>query len=118
MAQGFKAKSSKAPTKKSKACQKQKQKTKQLSKGRKAFSAKGRKAALAKQDAETSKEINRRNEVTVAARAVGSGNTFFLNDIKEAGKKEIGKKNAQLRKKESKSIKMSERLTQQLNKLR
>ena len=54
----------------------------------------------------------------MAARAVGSGNTFFLNDIKEAGKKEIGKKNAQLRKKESKSIKMSERLTQQLNKLR
>jgi hypothetical protein len=116
MAQGgFKLKS-KAPAKKSKV--NQKQKSKQLSKGRKAFSAKGRKAALAKQDAETSKAINRKNEVTVAARAVGSGNTFFLNDIKEAGKKEIGKKNAELRKKESKSVKMSERLTQQLNKLK
>ena len=41
--------------------------------------------------------FNRRNEVTVAARAVGSGNTFFLNDIKEAGKKEIGKKKKTMR---------------------
>ena len=117
MAQGFKIKS-KAPAKKAKASQKQKQKPKQLSKGRKAFSAKGRKVALAKQDAETSKAINRKNEVEVAARAMGSGDRFFLSDIKVAGKKEIGKNKRQLRKKESKSIKMSERLTQQLNKLK
>ena len=107
---------SKAPAKKAKASQKQK--PKQLSKGRKAFSAKGRKVALAKQDAETSKAINRKNEVEVAARAMGSGDRFFLSDIKVAGKKEIGKNKRQLRKKESKSIKMSERLTQQLNKLK
>lgn len=116
MAQSFKLKS-KAPAKKSKANQK-KPKNKLFSKGRKEFSAKGRKRALAKQDADTSKAINRKNEVTVAARAVGSGSRFFLNDIKEAGKKEIGKKNAELRKRESKSVKMSERLTQQLNKLK
>jgi len=110
---GFKLKSI-SPAKKSKSNQKQKQ----VSKGRKAFSAKGRKATLAKQEAETSKAINRKNEVTVAARAVGAGSNFFLNDIKEAGRKEIGKKNAELRKKESKSVKMSERLMEQLNKLK
>jgi hypothetical protein len=114
MAQGgFKLKS-KAPAKKSKASQRQKQ----LPKGRKAYSAKGRKAAIAKQEAATSKAINRKNEVTVAARAVGAGNTFFLKDIKEAGKKEIGKKRVELRKRESKSVKMSERLTEKLNKLK
>lgn len=113
MAQGgFKLKST--PAKKSKASQRQKQ----LSKGRKAYSAKGRKAALAKQEAATSKAINRKNEVTVAARAVGAGSRFFLKDIKEAGKKEIGKKRVELRKKESKSVKMSERLTEKLNKLK
>jgi len=49
---------------------------------------------------------------------VGAGNTFYLNDIKEAGKKEIGNRKAELRKRESKSVKMSERLKEQLNKLK
>jgi hypothetical protein len=91
---------------------------KSLSKGRKAFSAKGRKATLAKQEAETSKAINRKNEATVAARAVGAGGKFYLTDIKEAGQKEIQKKNEALRKKESKSSKMSERVQEQINKLK
>lgn len=113
MAQGLgKLKATKA-IKKAKPPQK-----KQLSKGRKAFSAKGRKANLAKQDAETSKAINRKNEATVAARAVGAGNTFALKDLKEQGQKEIGKKNLQLRKREGRSMNMSERLKQQIDKLK
>jgi len=118
MAQGgFKLNSNKSKSKKSKPIHK-KQKQKQLSKGRKSFAAKGRKATLAKQENQTTKAINIKNEVAVAARAVGAGNTFFLKDIKEAGKKEIGKQQTDLRKKESKSVKMSERLKGQLNKLK
>ena len=118
MAQGFKLKSNKKPNSKKSAPTHKRQKQKQLSKGWKSFSAKGRKAALAKQESQTTKAINRKNETVVAARAVGAGNTFYLNDIKEAGKKEIGKQRAELRKRESKSVKMSERLKEQLNKLK
>lgn len=91
---------------------------KQLSKGRKSFAAKGRAASLAKQETQTSKAINKKNELAVAARAVGAGNTFYLKDIKEAGKKELGKKKDQLRKKEGKAGKMQERLKEQLSKLK
>ena len=115
MAQGFKLKSNKPNSKKSRPTH---QKQKQLGKGRKAFAAKGRKRALAKQETQTTKAINRKNEVAVAARAVGAGNTFYLKDIKEAGKKEIGKQKSELRKRESKSVKMSERLKEQLDKLK
>lgn len=117
MAQGgFKSKSNKPnlKSKKSKPTQRQKH----LSKGRKAFSAKGRKVTLARQEAQTSKAINRKNEVEVAARAVGAGNTFYLKDIKDAGKKELGKQKTQLTKKEKSSMKMSERLKVQLDKLK
>ncbi|KAL9183748.1 hypothetical protein ACHAXT_004604 [Thalassiosira profunda] len=121
MAQGFKAKAGgkgKQTAKKARAAHQKKPKQKQLGKGRKAFAAKGRKASLAKEEAATSKAINRKNETAVAARAVGAGNTFFLKDIKEAGKKEIGKQKQQLHKRESKAAKMSERLQDQLKKLR
>ncbi|KAL7474111.1 hypothetical protein ACHAW6_000105 [Cyclotella cf. meneghiniana] len=114
MAQGgLKLKSNKSGKKSNPSHQK-----KNLSKGHKAFAAKGRKATLAKQEAETSKAINRKNEATVAARAVGAGGKFFFTDIKDAGKKEIQKKNEALRKKESKSSKMSERLQEQIDKLK
>ncbi|KAL7554825.1 hypothetical protein ACHAWF_018465 [Thalassiosira exigua] len=118
MAQGgFKLKSNKLNSKKARSTH-QKQKQKQLSKGWKAFAAKGRKVALAKQESQTTKAINRKNETAAAARAVGAGNTFYLNDIKEAGKKELGKQKAELRKRENKTVKMSERLKEQLDKLR
>ncbi len=54
----------------------------------------------------------------MAARAVGAGGTFYLKDIKEAGKKELGKNKDKLRKKEGKVGKMQERLKEQLNKLK
>ena len=124
MAQGgFKLKSGSKPNSKkasgrpTQAKQKQKNK-KNVSKGWKTYAAKGRKAAQAKQETATSKAINAKNEIAVAARAVGAGNTFYLKDIKEAGKKEIGKNRKELLKRESKSVKMSERLQVQLNKLK
>ena len=95
----------------------QKKKQKQVSKGWKTFAAKGRKASQAKQEISTSKAINRKNEIAVAARAVGSGAKFALKDLKEAGKKEVLKNKDALRKKEAKS-KMSERMKEQLNKLK
>ena len=123
MAQGgFKSKSGNNPNSKkasgrtTNAKQKQKNK-KSINKGWKTYAAKGRKASQAKQETATSKAINKKNEITVAARAVGAGNTFYLKDIKEAGKKEIGKQRSQLHKRESNS-KMSERLQTQLNKLK
>ena len=116
MAQGGSklAKSAK-PNPKRRATQNKKQK--QLSKGWKTFAAKGRKASQAKQEIQTSKAINRKNEIAVAARVVGAGNTFALKDLKEAGKKEVMKNKDVLRKRESKS-KQSERLKVQLNKLK
>ena len=96
---------------------KQKKKQKQLTKGWKTFAAKGRKATAAKADIQTSKAINRKNEIAVAARAVGAGDRFALKDLKEAGKKEVIKNKDALKMRESKS-KMSERLKEQLNKLK
>lgn len=114
MAQGgLKLKATKAAKK-----NKPSQQKRNLSKGRKAFAAKGRKKTQAKQENETSKAINRKNEATVAARAVSSGGRFFLNDVKEAGQKEIKSKNDQLRKKEKKGAKMSDRLQSQIDKLK
>ena len=116
---GSKIKSSKPnPKKSNRPTQKtQKKKQKQVSKGWKTFAAKGRKASQAKQEISTSKAINRKNEIAVAARAVGSGAKFALKDLKEAGKKEVLKNKDALRKKEAKS-KMSERMKEQLNKLK
>jgi len=121
MAQGgSKIKSSKPnPKKSNRPTQKtqKKKKQKQVSKGWKTFAAKGRKASQAKQEISTSKAINRKNEIAVAARAVGSGAKFALKDLKEAGKKEVLKNKDALRKREAKS-KMSERMKEQLNKLK
>lgn len=117
MAQGgSKLNPNKPNLKKSKPAKKQRQQN--LSKGRKAFAAKGRKVSLARQESETTKTINRRNEIAVAARALGAGNTFALKDLKEAGKKEIGKQKDVLNKRESKSVKMTERLREQVSKLK
>lgn len=119
MAQGgFKSKSKGNPNSKKSRPAHKKQKQKQLSKGWKTFAAKGRKSTFAKQEAQTTKAINSKNEIIAAARAVGAGNTFSLKDIKEAGQKELGKQKSNLRKKESKSLKMSERLREQVNKLK
>lgn len=116
MAQGGGKLKSKPSAKKAKPAHHQK---KQLSKGRKTFTAKrGAAVACAKQETHTSKAINKKNEQAVAARAVNAGNTFFSRDLKEAGKKELGKNKDKLKRKEGKMGKMKERLEEQLKKLK
>lgn len=89
-----------------------------ISKGRRAHAAKGRKAVSAKEIMETTKAINAKNEALGAAKAVGAGNTFFLNEIKETGKKQLVKLHKEKTKHEHKEKKLSERLTTQLKKLK
>lgn len=115
MAQGLK-KSIGGKKKKSGAAVKKQQKQK-VTKGRVTISAKGKKAIFAKQNMETSKNIAKKNELAASARAVSSGHTFFLNDIKEHGKKELEKQNRKRNKAENKSTDLTKRLKDQLRKL-
>jgi hypothetical protein len=94
-----------------------KQQKKQLVKGKRAFKAKGRKAEQIKQIADTSKTINKKNEVLISAKAISAGNTFFLNEIKDKGKKEIHRHNQSQMKKEKGSSKLTSRLKKQLRKM-
>jgi hypothetical protein len=94
-----------------------KQEKQKVTKGRKTVGAKGRKADYAKQIMETSKNIAKKNELAASAKAVASGHTFFLNDIKEYGKKELEKQNRQRNKTETKSTDLTKRLKDQLRKL-
>ena len=52
-----------------------------------------------------------------AAKALGAGNTFSLNDIKETGKKRLKELNTEKRKKEHNAAKQSDRVKEQLRKL-
>ena len=104
--------------KKSKGAQKRKTvKSKHLSKGRKSFSAKGSKRIAVRDERETTKEINRKNESIIAAKAVSVGTRFFLSDVAERGTKEMKKQLKARNKKQEKATKMSDRLKDQLNKL-
>ena len=116
MAQGL-AKLSKA--KKSGGSQKRKvQKKKTPAKGRKEYHAKkARSAASYRDEKETTKAINKKNEAIVAAKAVSVGTQFFLNDIAEKGTKEMKKQIKERNKKQGKTTKMSDRLQDQLRKL-
>lgn len=113
MAQGLK----KAGAKKKSAASIKKMQNRKLAKGRKSYAAKGRKAAAAKQEIATSKAINKKNEVTASARAVGAGNTFFLQELKEAGKKEIKRLNRNQIRVEKKTNTLTARLKDQLKKM-
>jgi len=88
---------------------------KKLGKGPKQFAAKGRKKQ--KQEEETTKAINRKNEALLSAKALGSGGTFFLSDIQEVGKKEINKQVKARNKKQANAQKLTDRLQEQLKKL-
>ena len=113
MAQGLKKTASKP---KSVAAVK-KVESRKLSKGRKVFTAKGRKAVGAKHEIATSKAINKKNEITASARAIGAGKKFFLNELKEKGTKE----NAKLKRKqtavEKKTNTLSAKLKESLRKM-
>jgi hypothetical protein len=113
MAQGLKKVQSK---KKSHAAVKKLQ-SRKLCKGKKAFKAKGRSATIANQEITTSKAINKKNEIRASARAIGAGNTFFLNELKESGKKELKRLNINQTKSEKKTNTLSSRLKDQLRKM-
>jgi hypothetical protein len=70
----------------------------------------------AKDDVDTTRTINKKNEVLVAAKAVSVGTKFFLNDIQAKGKTEVSKQLRQRSKKQVKT-KLSNRLKDQLQKL-
>lgn len=106
-----------AGNKKKSAASAKKQQSKQLSKGRKNFKPKGRKATHAKEDIVATKAINKKNEVAASAKAVGAGNTFFLQELKEAGTKEIQKQKRNQMRVEKKSHTLSSRLKDQLRKM-
>lgn len=105
--------------KKSKGSQKRKTMNakKKVPKGRKNHVPKGYKGYLAKQQAETTKAINRKNEALTSAKAMGGGNTFFLSDIKDQGAKELAEQESARGKKEDKKTKLEDRLKDQLRKL-
>jgi hypothetical protein len=65
------------------------------------------------------KAINRKNERIIAAKACTAGTNFFLNDIAAKGKDESRRQAAARNKKENnKSHKMSDRLRDQIQKLK
>ena len=105
-------------SKKSGGAQKRKTvRSKMAGKGRKHHAPKGRKAVGARDDMETTKAINRKNEALISARAVGDGTKFFLNYVKEVGKKELNEQVKARNKKEDKATKLSDRVKQQLKKM-
>mmetsp|Transcript_2366 Transcript_2366/g.3368 ORF Transcript_2366/g.3368 Transcript_2366/m.3368 type:complete len:137 (-) Transcript_2366:314-724(-) len=105
--------------KKSVAAMKKQQRKQALtaSKGRRTIQAKGRKLMETKPIQNATKAINKKNEILASAKAVAAGNTFFLNEIKEKGNKEIHRMNQSKVKKETGSNKLSSRLKKQLRKM-
>lgn len=114
MAQGLKKN---LGTKKKSAAAVKKQQKQKVTKGRVVINAKGRKLAQLAQVVETSKNIAKKNELAASAKAVASGHTFFLNDIKEHGKKELAKQHRNRHQTENKSTDLTKRLKDQLRKL-
>jgi hypothetical protein len=67
-------------------------------------------------DLETTKTINKKNEVMVAAKAVSVGDRFFLSEMATKGKMEV-KKQLKARNKRQGKVKLSNRLKDQLAKM-
>lgn len=99
---------------KSKPAQKRKAK---LAKGRKVYKAKGAKAAYHQTEASVSKDIAKKNERHIAAKAVASGVKFFLTEVAAKGKQEHQKQLQERNKKQDKATKLSDRVKDQLKKL-
>ena len=114
MAQGMK-KAGKAKTK-SGGAQKRKA-TIGTGKGWKTCHAKGRKAIEGRDDIHTSKVLARKTEAYLAGKAISKGTRFFLNDVKDVGKKALDVVYKERNKKEDREKKMNERLKDQLRKL-
>lgn len=118
MAQGNLKKLKKAP--KSAGSQKRKavKSVKTQSKGRKLKKARSVAAVQSSTSIEqVSKQINKKNEALVAAKAVSAGNKFFLNDIAERGMKEHKDQIRARNKKQDMSKKLTGRIKEQIKKL-
>jgi hypothetical protein len=92
--------------------------TKTVTKGRKEYQTKHINNAVV-DSISTTKAINRKNELQVAAKAVSVGTQFFMSDIKNNGQKEYRQ---QLQKRDKKQIKsssaqQSQRVQEQIRKL-
>lgn len=72
----------------------------------------------ARPQTQISKEINRKNEKIVAAKAVASGQNFRLTDLAEKGKKEHKSQLKARDKKQDTSTKLTGRLKDQIKKLK
>jgi hypothetical protein len=116
MAQGN-GKLGKAPNKSTGSQKKKVVTKKKLGKGRKEYTTKGRKGEHARDIKEATKAINKKNEALASAKAVGSGTSFFLNELKEAGKSELKKQHQQRNKKEANAHKLTDRIKDQLRKI-
>lgn len=87
--------------------------TKTVTKGRKEFKAKAANNIALLENIATTKAINRKNECTVAAKAVAVGTKFFLNDITSDGKSTHQKLIQQRNKKQMKSTSNNSSTTNQ-----
>jgi len=63
------------------------------------------------------KQINRKNERIIAAKATNAHTKFYLNDLTVKGKNESQRQVSTRNKKQGKATKLSERLQVQINKL-
>ncbi len=119
MAQGIGKLSKSSKSKSGGATKKKVVRTKTVTKGRKDFKPKNINASVIDK-LETTKAINRKNEIGVAAKAVSVGTKFFMQDVTQSGQ-QAHKKQIQIRdKKQMKSSSMastSNRLKEKLRKL-
>lgn len=114
MAQGL---GKKVSNKKKSAASIRKQQSQKLKKGRKTYKSKGKKAIEARIDTATSKNIAKKNEITAAGKAIAAGNTFFLSEIKEIGKKENERLTRNQSRNERGGNNLTRKLTEKLRKL-
>jgi hypothetical protein len=119
MAQGLGKLTKSTKSKSGGALKKKVVRTKTVTKGRKDYKTKHLNATVIDNVA-TTKAINRKNEINVAAKAVGVGTQFFLQDIAQSGKQAHTKQIQVRDKKQMKSsstASSSNRLKTQLRKL-
>ena len=117
MAQGTLKKLKQAP-KSAGAAKRKVVRSKALSKGRKHKNARRSHAVQsAKPEVNVTKQINKKNEAIVAAKAVASGDRFFLKDIADSGTKEHKGQIKARDKKQDKSTNFSGRLKDQIQQL-
>lgn len=85
----------------------------QPKKGRRSIAPKRKHAINANDGIHTTKAINRKNEASIAAKAVASGTQFFLTDISKSGKDKLSRKITERNKKQG----SANHLQKQLDKL-